>query len=94
MKGVTSYQKAMSLLISGYPIAKSIKKIVAAIKPEVLHVLKAKLVQTIYQRNILIDRLHKFEHVQAVTMLIESCVLTKPIHPKRSQGQIARWGST
>jgi hypothetical protein len=90
MMAATSYQKTISLLNSGYPIAKSIKKIVSAIKPEVLLVLKEKLLQTIYQRNILIDRLHKIEQVQAVTTLIESCVLTKPICTKRSHGQIER----
>lgn len=63
-------------------------------KPEEFHDLTTELEKlTPHQRSILIDRLHKIEHVQAVSTLIESRVLTKPLCPKCGHGHIARWGS-
>lgn len=48
---------------------------------------------TPHQRGMLIDRLHKIEHVQAVSILVESRVLIKPLCPKCGHDHIARWGS-
>ncbi len=63
-------------------------------KTEEFHVLTAELEKlTPHQRSILVDRLHKIEHVQAVSTLVESRVLSKPVCPKCGHDHIARWGS-
>lgn len=48
---------------------------------------------TPHQRSLLVDRLRKIEHVQAVSTLVESRVLTAPLCPKCGHDHIARWGS-
>lgn len=63
-------------------------------KTEKFHALAAELEElTPHQRSILADRLHKIEHVQAVSTLLESRVSTKPLCPKCGHDHIARWGS-
>ena len=63
-------------------------------RPEEFHFLTAELEKlTPHQRSILVDRLHKIEHIQAVSTLVESRVLTQPICPKCGHDHIARWGS-
>lgn len=63
-------------------------------KTEKFHALAAELEKlTPHQRSILVDRLHKIEHVQAISTLLESRVSTKPLCPKCGHDHIARWGS-
>ncbi len=63
-------------------------------KTEEFHVLTTELEKlTPHQRSILVDRLHKIEHVQAVSTLVESRVQSKPRCPKCGHDHIARWGS-
>ena len=63
-------------------------------KTKEFQVLSSKLEKlTPHQRSMLADRLHKIEHVQAVSSLIESRVLTTPLCPKCGHDHIARWGS-
>ena len=77
-----------------YTIDIQINKIGAVMKTEEFHALAAVLEKlTPHQRNILVDRLHKIEHVQAVSTLLESRVSTKPLCPKCGHDHIARWGS-
>ncbi len=60
-------------------------------KTEEFHVLTAALEKlTPHQRSILVDRLHKIEHVQAVSTLVESRVQEKPLCPKCGYDHIAR----
>ena len=47
---------------------------------------------TPHQRSLLVDRLHKIEHIQAVSTLVESRVLSTPLCPKCGHDHIARWG--
>lgn len=63
-------------------------------KPDEFHVLTAELEKlTPHQRSILVDRLHRIEHVQVVSTLVEGRVLSKPVCPKCGHDHIARWGS-
>lgn len=63
-------------------------------KTDEFHVLTAELEKlTPHQRSILVDRLHKIEHIQAVSTLVESRVQGKPECPKCGHDRIARWGS-
>jgi len=63
-------------------------------KVEEFQILAAKLEKlTPHQRSLLVDRLHRIEHVQAVSTLVESRVLTTPLCPKCGHDHIARWGS-
>ena len=65
-----------------------------AMKTEEFHVLTAELEKlTPHQRSVLVDCLHKIEHVQAVSTLVESRVQSKPLCPKCGHDHIARWGS-
>jgi len=63
-------------------------------KVEEFQILAAELEKlTPHQRSLLVDRLHRIEHVQAVNTLVESRVLTTPLCPKCGHDHIARWGS-
>jgi transposase-like protein len=63
-------------------------------KTEEFQILAAELEKlTPHQRSLLVDRLHKIEHVQAVSTLVESRVLSAPLCPKCGHDHIARWGS-
>ena len=63
-------------------------------KTEEFQVMTAELEKlTPHQRSLLVDCLHKIEHVQAVSTLVESRVLTTPMCPKCGHDHIARWGS-
>jgi transposase-like protein len=62
-------------------------------KTEEFQVMAEKLAKlTPHQRSLLVDRLHKIEHVQAVSTLIESRVQTTSLCPKCGHDHIARWG--
>ena len=71
-----------------------INKIGAAMKAEEFHTLVEELEKlTPHQRGLLVDRLHKIEHVQAISSLVESRVLSAPLCPKCGHNHIAHWGS-
>ena len=73
-----------------YTVPIPIKDIGVAMKTKEFQVLSSKLAKlTPYQRSMLADRLHKIEHVQAVSSLIESRVLTTPLCPKCGHERIA-----
>ena len=62
-------------------------------KTEEFQVLAAELEKlTPHQRSLLVDRLHRIEHVHAVSTLVESRVLTAPLCPKCGHDHLARWG--
>ena len=62
-------------------------------KTEEFQILAAELEKlTPRQRTLLVDCLHKIEHVHAVSTLIESRVLSTPSCPQCGHDQIARWG--
>ena len=63
-------------------------------KTEEFQVIAAELEKlTPHQRCMLMVRLHKIEHVHAVSTLVESRVLTTPLCPKHGHDHIARLGS-
>ena len=52
-------------------------------KTEEFQVMSAELEKlTTHQRSLLVDSLHKIEHVQAVSTLVESRVVSTPLWPK------------
>jgi transposase-like protein len=77
-----------------YTIVIAINEIGGIMKTEEFQILAAELEKlTPHQRRLLVDRLHKIEHVHAVSTLIESRVLSTPVCPKCGHNHIARWGS-
>ncbi len=63
-------------------------------KTEEFQVMAAELEKlTPHQRSLLVDRLHKIEHVQAVSTLVESRVWITPLYPGCGHNHIARRGS-
>ena len=62
-------------------------------KTEEFQVMSAELEKlTPHQPSLLVDPLHKIKHVQAVSTLVESRVLSMPLCPKCGHDHIARWG--
>ena len=63
-------------------------------KVEEFQILAAELEKlTPHQRSLLVDRLHRIEHVQAVSTMVESRAPTTPLCPKCGHDHIARRGS-